>query len=222
MTKSRSQLASSSPENRIDFGQEDLAEFIIDEISDDPDIHIAINGPWGSGKTTVLKKAYKNITKKESSISVWYEPWRYSPDQTTLRRTVLKTAYDSASKELDSVEPLEDEIFHSDQIESKPRTSREFLNHFFNTIKNELRFLFVIVVCIAVPLILSLGSNILIDGLTGRILSQVFTLLAFIFIGGLGLYIRSDLMSKLSQKLMFENKNQKLVKLTYLKINIRI
>lgn|GEM_PF-6526236 len=73
------------------IGQEPVAYFIASEVTRDSDIRIALEGPWGSGKTRILSLVKKELMKPgdRDVIVAWYDPWKYSPDETVLRRTLL-------------------------------------------------------------------------------------------------------------------------------------
>lgn len=74
-----------------EIGQEPVASFIASHVARDPDIRIALEGPWGSGKTRILSLVQKALMGRENEdvVVAWYGPWKYSPDETVLRRTLL-------------------------------------------------------------------------------------------------------------------------------------
>lgn len=146
------EMSDSNPESRAQIGQEQLAEYIAGLIRKEPGIHIAIDGPWGSGKTTILEDVQKELASvepaiesgqctdeiatdgaspptmpkngdsDESIIVTTYRPWRYSPDATTLRRTLLMTIYTAVQDaKVTDLPPIEKRAFYSETEEpSKP------------------------------------------------------------------------------------------------------
>ena len=46
---------------------------------------VAIYGPWGSGKTTILKHLKHELEEpawatRPRAVTVWFEPWRYETE----------------------------------------------------------------------------------------------------------------------------------------------
>jgi len=72
-----------------EIGQEPVASLIASEVTRDPDIRIALEGPWGSGKSRVLSLIREKLSGIPNVVIAWYDPWKYSPDDTVLRRTLL-------------------------------------------------------------------------------------------------------------------------------------
>lgn len=210
MSTQRSELGDSSPENQVEFGQKEVAEFVLKEIDRDPNIQIAINGPWGSGKTTILDKAYSELQEDSSTIAVWYEPWRYSPDQTTLRRTFLKAVYENASTEIEDVEPITEDEFHFDQINEETRSVSGFITELYGTIKNQFKFIIPILAIIGLLLLVQLLFTIFNSGITSSIIALFAQLAAFTIVVSLGFYLRNDLVAKLSEDLTYDVREPKI------------
>ena len=74
-----------------EIGQDSVANFIASEAIRDPDIRIALEGPWGCGKTRILSLVQRELVESDNNdvVVAWYDPWKYSPDETVLRRTLL-------------------------------------------------------------------------------------------------------------------------------------
>lgn len=210
MSSHRSELAEPSPDNQVEFGQEELAEFVVDEIENDPDIQIAINGPWGSGKTTILKKAHQNIKEDSSNISVWYEPWRYSPDQTTLRRTFLKSVYETASEDIEQVDPIDKENYHFPNIKGKSKGFLEFLKSFKSSMVDQAKLILSFILFIGLLLFFGELVRFLDLGLAGGLIISVAQLFAFALIISLVFYIRDGLVSELTGELTYDVREPKI------------
>lgn len=210
MSTQRSELGSPSPSNQVEFGQEELADFIVEEINQDPNIQIAINGPWGSGKTTILEETYEKIGENSSAITVWYEPWRYSPDQTTLRRTFLKKVYERVATEIESAEPIEDEKFHFTNVKQESKDLSNFLKDFWRTIQDQVKLISVFV--LSVGLLLSVGFvfSIINLGVIGSLIGYITQLIAFVLVISLMFYLRDDLVSGLAEDLTFDVREPKI------------
>ncbi len=210
MSTKRSDLGDSSPENQVEFGQKEVAEFLLKEIDSDPNIQIAINGPWGSGKTTILDKAYSELQQDSSTIAVWYEPWRYSPDQTTLRRTFLRTVYENTSREIEEVEPITNDEFHFDQISEQTRSISDFITKLYKNLTNQFKFIIPILTIIGLLLLIPLAFNLFDMGIIGAVFSLLAQLAAFTIIVSLGFYLRNDLVSILSEDLTYDVREPKI------------
>jgi len=64
------------------FGQQDFIKNIANVIKySKPPKGIAINGYWGTGKTSSLKQLKKELSSKEI-VPVWFEAWRYQHEAT--------------------------------------------------------------------------------------------------------------------------------------------
>jgi len=102
----------------VEYGQDAAATDVVGLLKSDNTIAIAIEGPYGSGKTEILHRV-KSRTRQElqnqNVVLVEYEPWRYAPDATTLRRTFLNKLIDSCPTDIDGLPP---------RVTSKPRTLR--------------------------------------------------------------------------------------------------
>ena len=159
------------PANRVNFGQEILAEFVESQIRDHPGIDLAINGPWGTGKTTILEAIQDKFDEGEY-ITVWYEPWRYSPDQTTLRRTFLEQLYDDVNEELDLEYDLRKSRLHQAQSREQERSYQQLLGDFLSALYTQRK-----------PALLLIGGVIFL-----WILSELFALLP---LGGVELALAS-------------------------------
>jgi len=56
-------------------------------------IVFAISGKWGEGKTDLLRLLEKHLVKK-GFIVIWFNPWKYSQKDITLKRAFLSTIQD--------------------------------------------------------------------------------------------------------------------------------
>lgn len=129
----RSPIWASEPEQPASLGQERIAEFLAEDLLRDPDLHLAVSGPWGSGKTRILKLVKREIETRSGErdrpdpIMCWYDPWRYSPDQNTLRRTFLFTLHEAAEDAgVEDLPELDKLTFYSDQ-EKEVQASEEVM-----------------------------------------------------------------------------------------------
>lgn len=112
-----SKIAGPSPPHPTEFGQGNVAARIVQHLENDGYAKIALEGPYGSGKTTVLNAVETRLvgaaTPEKPILVVRYEPWKYSPDATTLRRTFLTTMEDALVKEKLLAGPMLDRVrFH--------------------------------------------------------------------------------------------------------------
>ncbi len=53
---------------------------------------IGIQGDWGVGKTTVMKRIQKRL-EKEECLTIWFNPWKYS-EKKEVWRGLIKTVFD--------------------------------------------------------------------------------------------------------------------------------
>ena len=69
----------------------------------DPDknkIIFAISGKWGTGKTRILELIEDILSKKDFSI-IWFNPWKYSQEDISLKRAFLKQVKKSLNSSVD-------------------------------------------------------------------------------------------------------------------------
>lgn len=211
MSTKRTTIHKPNPEHSVDFGQDELAEQISGMVQNDPNIHIAVNGPWGSGKTTVLDLAKDALEENTSDmISVWYEPWRYGPDQTTLRRTFLKTLDNTVSDALNKDPLLETERYHFSNIDFEFKSIGEFLSDFFRTFRAQLVYILVFSTVIGLFFLIGqffISSNPFQFAVS---IGWVFVLLSYILLIALFMYMRNDLGSELASTTTFEVKEPRI------------
>jgi hypothetical protein len=103
----------------VEYGQDAAATDVVGLLKSDKTIAVAIEGPYGSGKTEILHRVKARALqelKDQNVVLVEYEPWRYAPDATTLRRTFLNKLIDSCPKT--GIQDL------PARVTSKPRTIR--------------------------------------------------------------------------------------------------
>lgn len=124
----RSAIWPADGEGLAEIGQEHAATFIAAEVSRDSDIRVAVEGPWGSGKTRVLKLVQDQLTHPahEDIVVAWYDPWKYSPDETVLRRTLL-AAVDKALEDQcpECHGKIQQERFHTELRKERLKTDEE-------------------------------------------------------------------------------------------------
>ncbi|MFC7230334.1 P-loop NTPase fold protein [Saliphagus sp. GCM10025308] len=210
MSSTRSAVHKPNPDNSVEFGQEELGQ-IAQQVKKDPMIHIAVNGPWGTGKTTILDLAQEKFDEENGDIiTIWYEPWRYGPDQTTLRRTFLKTLDNQVADEINKDPILETTQYHFESSRSELKSMSEFLIDFLKTLRAQLTFIatfsFIIsVFFIAGLLVFSLNSGILTSVGGGLLL-----FLSYLLFTSLIVYSRNDLGSELASKTTFDVKEPKI------------
>ncbi|MDE5722008.1 MAG: KAP family NTPase [Clostridia bacterium] len=60
----------------------DKIEYLIEELPEQDNFCLALNGEWGSGKSSVFKMLYENLEKHEEYITVLYDAWKnnFYPD----------------------------------------------------------------------------------------------------------------------------------------------
>lgn len=211
MGASRSDIHSSVPEESIEFGQENLANSIEDEIERDHNTHIAVNGPWGSGKTTVLKYAMEKIKQEDSEvISLWYEPWRYGPDQTTLRRTFLESLDEAVADELDTDPVVETENYHFDNIDFKTKNLSTFLKDVSETFRSHAYFIILLFLIIAATYFIGSLIGIAVDSGIGRLVGSAISSVSLFLFVTLIFYMRRDLARDLAEETTFDIKEPKI------------
>lgn len=210
MVSNRSQIHKPNPDKRIEFGQEELATQIAKQIKNDRNIHIAVNGPWGSGKTTVLDQTHEKFEEENDTISVWYEPWRYGPDQTTLRRTFLKSLDQKVADHVGKDPILELDRFHFPNIDFEPKSAGDFLGDFIKTFRAQLNFIVVFSFLIGLIFLIGFGLVVVdISWITSSI-GAILVLCSFVLFTGLIVYLRNDLGSELASTTTFEVKEPKI------------
>ena len=67
-------------------------------------IVFAISGKWGEGKTGLLKLLVRPLKKYGFTKIIWFNPWKYSQEDITLKRAFLATV----QKRLESPVDLDD------------------------------------------------------------------------------------------------------------------
>lgn len=211
MSTAKSTIHKANPDNSVEFGQDELADQITDQIKNDPNIHIAVNGPWGSGKTTVLERAEEKVTDNETdTITVWYEPWRYGPDQTTLRRTFLKTLDNEVANEVGEDPVLGEESYHFHSESNERKSLGDFLGDFLKTLQKTFDLIFaysIVLISLFISGLVLYTSGIHIAttiagiGLIG---------ISYFLFTSLMVYLRDDLGSELASTTTFKIKEPKI------------
>lgn len=206
----RSELAEPDPDNSVSFGQEQLADYVADEIRRDPDIHVAINGPWGSGKSTVLSKIKEEIDESDSStISVWYQPWKYSPDQTTLRRTFLEQAYEDVSEHIPEISFDKKEFFFN-RLSKEERSVGEIISEFFSVIWEQRKTVFIFSILILSLLLIRLATGFIPNSFAAGLATTAVDFIMLVSITGLILYYRDELVGTVAELATYEVKEPKI------------
>lgn len=85
-----------------------IAETVADAVLDDAldPLSLGLSGPWGSGKTTVLKLVEEDLkargTEDDKVVVVPTDPWRYDPS-VGAKESIIADVLDALSKELREV-----------------------------------------------------------------------------------------------------------------------
>jgi hypothetical protein len=211
MASSRSDIHKPNPKEYVEFGQEKLAESIDNQIDRDHNVHIAVNGPWGSGKTTVLEHAKERIQTEDSNvITAWYEPWRYGPDQTTLRRTFLKTLDEAVANDLDEDVLVKKERFYFDDLDSQRKNIREFLIDFGRAFTQHLLPIGLISIIAAILFTVGLFITTFSDSVLYRFVGNLASSSSFLFLTILIFYMKKEIAGELADQTTFDVKEPKI------------
>ena len=100
-------LASDLPtdDDKLDFEPyaRTLAEIVADEATDTP-LTIGLYGPWGSGKTSLMKMIRRYLKEEQPGMYypvVWFDAWKYDREDALWRALVLRVLH--AVRELSEV-----------------------------------------------------------------------------------------------------------------------
>ncbi|WP_200907460.1 P-loop NTPase fold protein, partial [Ardenticatena maritima] len=74
-----------------------LRDFILDEGTKGPFV-IAINGPWGSGKTSFMRQLQRDLEEKDAqrdlkekdAITVWFDAWKHNSKESVWAALALE------------------------------------------------------------------------------------------------------------------------------------
>lgn len=90
------------------------ANAIVDTIKEShPHYSIGLYGEWGSGKTTLMKEIYKQLTEQDENnniIPIWFNAWRYEHEEQFAIIPLLKTIAYAIPDDKNELKPLKEKI----------------------------------------------------------------------------------------------------------------
>lgn len=102
------------------FGHKDIAQTLVSIIKNcKSPFSIALDGKWGSGKSSVANLVLESLKKQENFSIVYFDIWKYEGD--ALRRSFLKEAVIQLKKEscLGSEFVLNERLYSSLTVEAE-------------------------------------------------------------------------------------------------------